>query len=112
MTSLETVRNISLYCQCAVTGWVREQEQSLSVAALPFVLIRMILQYYHVAEYIGYATPGKFALSDERRTLTVIHCGTLIPYNIAYRMTFHWAHYQGKRAGYLQQGFPAEFFRD
>lgn len=35
-----------------------------------------------------------------------------IPYNVIYRMTFHWAHYQGKRAGYLQQGFPKEFFRD
>ncbi len=34
-----------------------------------------------------------------------------IPYNVIYRMTFHWAHYQGKRAGYLQQGFPKEFFR-
>ncbi len=34
-----------------------------------------------------------------------------IPYNIAYRTTFHWAHYQGKRAGLLQQGFPTEFFR-
>jgi rhamnosyltransferase len=35
-----------------------------------------------------------------------------IPYNMAYRMTFHWAHYWGKRAGYLKQGFPNEFFRD
>lgn len=35
-----------------------------------------------------------------------------IPYNIVYRAVFHWAHYQGKRAGYLQHGFPAEFFRD
>ncbi len=35
-----------------------------------------------------------------------------IPYNVLYRMTFHWAHYQGKRAGYLQKGFPDEFFRD
>lgn len=35
-----------------------------------------------------------------------------IPYNVAYRMTFHLAHYQGKRAGYSQQGFPKKFFRD
>ncbi|MES9902354.1 MAG: glycosyltransferase family 2 protein [Sedimenticola sp.] len=35
-----------------------------------------------------------------------------IPYNLAYRVIFHWAHYQGKRAGYLKQGFPKEFFRD
>lgn len=35
-----------------------------------------------------------------------------IPYNVIYRMTFHWAHYQGKRAGYLKQGFPQEFFRN
>ena len=24
----------------------------------------------------------------------------------------YWAHYQGKRAGYLHQGFPKEFFRN
>ncbi len=35
-----------------------------------------------------------------------------IPYNLAYRIVFHWAHHQGKRAGYLKQGFPKEFFRD
>lgn len=35
-----------------------------------------------------------------------------IPYNIVYRCVFHWAHYQGKRAGALQQGFPTEFFRN
>jgi rhamnosyltransferase len=35
-----------------------------------------------------------------------------IPYNVVYRMTFHLAHYQGKRAGYLKQGFPQEFFRN
>lgn len=34
-----------------------------------------------------------------------------IPYNVAYRIVFHWAHYRGKRAGYLQRGFPQEFFR-
>lgn len=34
-----------------------------------------------------------------------------VPYNIAYRTTFHWAHYQGMRAGLLQKGFPKEFFR-
>ena len=34
-----------------------------------------------------------------------------IPYNIAYRATFHWAQYQGQRAGFLKQGFPQEFFR-
>lgn len=34
-----------------------------------------------------------------------------IPYNVAYRLTFHWAHYQGKRAGVMQKGFPKEFFR-
>jgi len=35
-----------------------------------------------------------------------------IPYNVAYRVTFHWAHFQGKRAGYLRHGFPKEFFRN
>lgn len=35
-----------------------------------------------------------------------------IPYNVIYRITFHWAHYQGKRAGYLRMGFPTEFFRN
>lgn len=34
-----------------------------------------------------------------------------IPYNIAYRCTFHWAHYQGRKAGLKNAGFPAEFFR-
>lgn len=34
-----------------------------------------------------------------------------IPYNLIYRATFHWALYQGQRAGYKQQGFPQEFFR-
>jgi rhamnosyltransferase len=35
-----------------------------------------------------------------------------IPYNVAYRLTCHLAHYQGRRAGYLDQGFPKEFFRN
>jgi len=35
-----------------------------------------------------------------------------IPYNVAYRTTFHWAQYRGKRAGSLNRGFPKEFFRD
>lgn len=34
-----------------------------------------------------------------------------IPYNLAYRCTFHWAHYQGRRAGFRNAGFPTEFFR-
>ena len=34
-----------------------------------------------------------------------------IPYNIVYRCTFHWAHYQGRRAGLHNAGFPTEFFR-
>lgn len=34
-----------------------------------------------------------------------------IPYNVVYRATFHWALYQGQRAGYRQEGFPQEFFR-
>lgn len=35
-----------------------------------------------------------------------------IPYNVVYRAVFHWAHYQGRRAGSMKQGFPKEFFRD
>jgi glycosyltransferase involved in cell wall biosynthesis len=34
-----------------------------------------------------------------------------VPYNVAYRIVFHWAHYRGRRAGYLQAEFPREFFR-
>jgi rhamnosyltransferase len=34
-----------------------------------------------------------------------------IPYNLLYRATFHWSHYQGQRANHRNQGFPQEFFR-
>lgn len=35
-----------------------------------------------------------------------------IPYNISYRIVFHYAHFQGRRAGRLMKGFPNKFFRD
>lgn len=37
---------------------------------------------------------------------------TTIPYNILYRLTFHRAHYRGRRAGLHRRGFPKKFFRD
>lgn len=37
---------------------------------------------------------------------------TTIPYNTLYRITIHWAHYRGRRAGIHRRGFPREFFRD
>ncbi len=35
-----------------------------------------------------------------------------IPYNFLYRLTFDWAQYRGRRAGYREEGFPNVFFRE
>lgn len=35
-----------------------------------------------------------------------------IPFNVAYRATFNYAHFSGRRAASRSQGFPQEFFRD
>lgn len=49
-----------------------------------------------------------------RDTLHALRSGKIpsIPYNVAYRTTFHWSHYKGRCAGARGSGFSKEFFRD